>query len=192
MRGALLAMAIAGCTGRVAGGKHPTPTLPTGPCAVEGVTGMLPGVTLAIRSASCVYSVGDQAQFTYEVTTDASVPAITTPDGGGGCGSCQVRSTDPLSWVTWRIGGAAPDGTSQDYCICDTGCCPPDRMQTIQPVTAMETATIGWDLRNWNGPSDTSNPEGPYFPPGVYAVNVTFGGFASGSVTASLPVEILE
>lgn len=60
-------------------------TLPDGPCAVENVTGTIPGVTLAVRSSSCVFNRGTPATFTYEVTTTAATPAITVPDSGGGC-----------------------------------------------------------------------------------------------------------
>ncbi|MGE5183705.1 MAG: hypothetical protein ACM31C_16650 [Acidobacteriota bacterium] len=184
MRAAVLALLVGGCTTTVG---H----LSDGPCAVENVTGSLPGVTLAIRSSSCRYSQGAMAHFTYEVTTDSTVPAITTPGAtGGGCGSCFAPGPDPLSFVDWSIGGTAPDGTSQSYCLCDTGCCPPDRMYTVQPAVADETDTIDWDTHNWGGPSDYNAPQGPVFPAGVYGVYVTFIGFSSGRVTAVLPIEI--
>lgn len=76
-------------------------TLPDGPCAVENVTGTIPGVTLAIRSSSCVYKRGTAATFTYEVTTTANTPAITVPDSGGGCSSCRGYTTDPITFTGW-------------------------------------------------------------------------------------------
>ena len=56
---------------------------------------------------------------------------------------------------------------------------------------ATESGTINWSGRNWSGPSDTNNPEGAPFAPGSYGVNVTFDGRGQGSVTATLPIEIV-
>jgi hypothetical protein len=191
MRLVAVVVVCAACTGQVhstADYRDAQPLLGP-PCSVEGVTGTIPGVTLAIRSSSCTYVPGQTAHFTFEVTTDASVPGISVA-ATTGCSACQQGTTDPLSWVGWSVGGRAPDGSSQMYCLCDTGCCAPHDAATIQPAVADEMASFDWDVRNWNGPSDTSAPEGAYFPPGSYAVHVTFHGDASGSVDAMLPITV--
>lgn len=185
----LVMVTLGGCTSTAPQAPPYEPTLPPGPCAVEGVTGSIPGVTLAIRSEECVYQVGQPARFTYEVATGAAVPAIDVPSSAG-CGACVKPSTDPLSWIAWRIEGTT-HGVTHTYCLCDTGCCPPDQAQTVQPAITTASDVIEWSGRNWYGPSDTSQPEGAFFPPGVYRVKVTFFGFDEGSVTAELPIEII-
>ena len=164
---------------------------PTGPCEIDNVTGTLQGVSISIRANECSLLRGQAAHFDYTVTVDASVPAIAMP-ASAGCGACQKRTTDPSSWVRWGIGGTADVGTSQSYCICDTGCCPPDAAQTIQPAAAIVTGAIDWDGRTWYGPSDTDMPEGDFFLTGSYAVHVTFNGYDSGNVDAALPIDVYE
>jgi hypothetical protein len=159
-------------------------------CSVLDVTGTIPGVSISIQSSRCVYHVGEQAEFTYEVTTDGTVPAIDIA-AGSGCGSCSKPSEDPLSFVSYQIGGAAPGGEPQSYCLCDVGCCLPDEAATVQPKATTVSATIEWSGRNWSGPSDTNNPQGDFFLPGSYGVNVTFNGREQGSVKATLPIEII-
>lgn len=183
-------LVLAGCdlTGTDADDQ---PTLPGGPCAVENVTGAVPGVTLAIRSDSCVYKRGTAASFRYEVTASATAPAITVPDSGGGCGECSSRTQDPASFTRWTVGGTSAGGENQSYCLCDAGCCAPTQMQTIQLDAIESVATIQWQGRTWSGPSDTNNPMGDFFLPGHYDVVVTFQGYAAGTVQASLPIEII-
>jgi hypothetical protein len=38
-----------------------------------------------------------------------------------------------------------------------------------------------WDGVNWSGPSDTTNPKGAFFPPGIYTLTV----HASGTYAAA-------
>lgn len=195
MRLLLAIVALTGCEiGAGSADEHPsfTQTLPDGPCAVEDVTGDVPGVTISIRSDACVYARGTAAAFHYEVTASATTPAITIPDSGGGCGDCEGHTTDPASFVRWSIGGTSAGGESQDYCICDVGCCAPTQTATIQLDALESAATIDWQGREWSGPSDTGNPMGELFLPGRYDVVVTFEGYAAGSVQARLPIEIVD
>jgi hypothetical protein len=187
MRAALPIVALAACAGN-ASTKSPQPS---NPCAVDGVTGTIPGVILAIRSDACTLPRGTAVTFTYEVTTTSAVPAIAVPGSGGGCSSCATYTTDPLTFVSARIGGTATDGTAQSYCVCDQGCCAPTQDQTIQPIATTSSAPYMWSGRTWGGPSDTGNPEGDFFLPGSYFVTVTFDGFAAGTVVAQLPIEIV-
>lgn len=198
MRGVVVLLLMAGChvandQAAIDAPPHDpyVQTLPDGPCSVDDVGGVIAGVTISIRSSSCVYRQGVEAFFTYDVTTDATVPPLEVP-ATTSCGKCGRYSTDPGSFVDWRIGGNATTGALQTYCICDTGCCPPNAEETIQPAATTVTETITWSGRNWFGPSDTGEVEGDYFPPGRYTVSVRFFGFAQGSVVAELPIEILD
>lgn len=195
---ALVGVLVAGCgqtvgeTGDAASDSVPpyAQTLPNGLCAVEGVTGTIAGVTLAIRSASCVYKRGTPAKFTVEVTTSASVPPITIPTSAG-CGDCHGYSTDPLTFASYYIAGTSPGGTAERYCECDVGCCAPDVEHQVQVDATTKTFTIDWSGREWTGPSDTGNAMGDFFVPGRYSVYATFAGFAAGNVEAALPIEII-
>lgn len=192
---------LVGCSRTVGGTTDAAPdvtnippyeqTLPDGPCAVENITGTIPGVTLAIRSSSCVYKRGTPATFTYEVTTTANTPAITVPDSGGGCSSCRGHTTDPITFTGWIINGTSAGGENQQYCLCDVGCCAPTQEKTVQVVATTSAKTIEWSGKTWSGPSDTGNPMGEFFLPGRYSVHISFTGFSEGLVEATLPIEVI-
>ena len=195
---ALVAFAFAGAcggstpldpAGSLDGGHAAAPVIPApgAPCSVEGVTGATAGVKLSIRSAKCVYRVGEAATFTYEVTTDANVAPVSTA-ASQSCGRCTPLTSDPMSVVDYAIGGASSDGRAQKYCVCDVGCCAPDTARTVTMAAVTESAIIEWSGRNWYGPSDTNTAPGAFFPPGHYDVTVTFD---RGAVRAKLPIEIV-
>jgi hypothetical protein len=194
MLAGLVLASVAACQGSVgsvddAGLDAPVTTLPGDPCSTGDITGTLPGVTISIVSASCRYHRGQAASFEYEVVVDASVPAIDVP-ASQSC-DCAFRSQEIASWVTWQIDGSAAGGENQRYCLCDTGCCPGQDATTVTPEVGTSADTIQWSGHVWNGPSDTGNQEGDPFAVGTYAVNVSFTGFNRGSVTASLPIEVI-
>ncbi|XYH97554.1 hypothetical protein ACMHYB_59000 [Sorangium sp. So ce1128] len=178
-----------GCGGCGSGGGCGFP--PDEPCAVRDVEGTIPGVKISIESSRCAYHEGEPAEFIYTVTTDSSVPPIDIA-ASTGCGRCVEPSADPLSFVSYKISGLtwAADPQPQLYCLCDVGCCAPDEAATVQVDATTATQTIRWSGRQWNGPSDTSNPEGDFFAPGSYEVEVTFDGKEQGVVTAKLGIEI--
>ena len=159
-----------------------------GLCSVE-MTGTLPGVSIEVSSMSCRYRRGEAAVFTYRVTVDASVPAIDVPESNS-C-DCNHRNAQIDSWVSWTIAGTSSAGSSQQYCLCDTGCCAPQSSATITPQQGTIEENIMWPGRVWQGPSDTGNEPGDYFEVGTYNVTVSFAGYAQGGVTASLPIEIV-
>lgn len=186
---ALLAV-LAGCDSSDRSGDNDGSVVLLGqPCSVDDVTGTLPGVSVSISSSSCLYRVGEPAQFTYRVTTTAAVPAIDIPDSSS-C-ACDHRTAEISSWLAWSIGGTSASGNSQQYCLCDTGCCAPQASTTITPVVGTFANTLEWSGRVWGGPSDTGNPEGAFFQVGTYGVTVRFSGYAMGFVEATLPIEIL-
>ncbi|WP_437742858.1 hypothetical protein WMF39_46285 [Sorangium sp. So ce1504] len=161
------------------------------PCAVRDVEGTIPGVKISIESSRCSYHEREPAEFIFTVTTDSSVPPIDIA-ASTGCGRCVEPTSDPLSFVSYKISGLSwgADPQPQLYCLCDVGCCAPDEAVTVQVDATTVTQTIRWSGRQWTGPSDTSNPEGAFFQAGSYDVEVTFDGQEQGSVTAKLPIEI--
>ncbi|HSD88319.1 MAG TPA: hypothetical protein VLB44_12415 [Kofleriaceae bacterium] len=188
---------LAACHGTVqtassdAGEPPYTQMLPDGPCAIEGITGPVAGVSLSIRGATCVIHRGIGATFTFEVTTN-NVPVIAVPGSGGGCGPCAAHSADPLTFIVWNIYGTSPGGAEQRYCECDGGCCPPTTDATVQVTSTTIGDTITWSGRTWSGPSDTNNPMGDFFLPGRYGVFVAFIGYDQGETVATLPIEVIE
>ncbi|WP_437755471.1 hypothetical protein [Sorangium sp. So ce1389] len=179
----------AGGCGEGSGGGCGLP--PEQPCEVRDVEGTIPGVKITIESSRCFYHQGEAAEFVYTVTTDSSVPPIDIA-ASTGCGRCVEPTSDPLSFVSYKISGLSwgAEPQPQLYCLCDVGCCPPDESATVQVDATTATQTIRWSGRQWNGPSDTSNPEGDFFALGSYEVEVTFDGKEQGVVTAKLPIEI--
>jgi hypothetical protein len=66
-------------------------------------------------------------------------------------------------------------GDGQSYSLADIGLGQPkDSPRGIQKGTHL--LSFDWDGRNWAGPSDTSNPKGPPFPPGTYQLTVRLTG----------------
>lgn len=66
-------------------------------------------------------------------------------------------------------------GDGQSYSLADIGLGQPkDSPRGIQKGTHL--LSFDWDGKNWAGPSDTSNPKGPPFPPGTYQLTVRLTG----------------
>jgi hypothetical protein len=169
-------------------------TLPDGPCAIENVTGAVPGVILAIRSASCVYRQGEIATLTYQVTLDGTTPTITIPaDPPGGCGTCVSASSDPLSFLWPTIAGTSLGGADQLYCPgVSAGCCAPHPELTFQLAAGSYSRAVQWSGRTIDCPSDTSREEGSLFPAGRYEARARFDAYNAGSLAAQLPIELLD
>jgi hypothetical protein len=150
-------------------------------CSDPGLT----GVRVCVSSETCTFKSGVGGTFTYEVTVDDTAPVLHTAATGPGCGVCASWSADPLSFVSWNIGGAGAR-----YCMCDTGCCAPQPEKTVTLDRGTRSAKIDWPGKQWNGPSDTGAPLGAPFPPGNYTVSVSFSGAKEGNVTANLPITV--
>lgn len=106
-------------------------------------------------------------------------------------------------------------GNQQHYCVCDPGYGTFDCLELRAdygapwpedtPACNFHTLKAGvykaafhWDGRNWNGPSDTTNPEGDSFPAGDYVFTVNAEGYLGPSapygkfqINAKLPVRLL-
>jgi hypothetical protein len=150
------------------------PPLDGGSCN-GGTSSNLPGVQLAFPDQPCSYTAAEVAagiEIVYDEVITEALSGLSPADGdAGGC----ARPDDAGLIVSYRI-----EGAGQSYCLCDTGLCAPQSTVTTT-VEGTHTRQIPWDGRNWNGPSDTGNPEGAAFPSGTYTI--TLG--ASGTYRAS-------
>ena len=66
-------------------------------------------------------------------------------------------------------------GNGQSYGLFDRGLGQP-RWTPLVIRKGVYPRTFQWDGRNWRGPSDTSVPKGPPFPPGIYTLSVSVIG----------------
>jgi hypothetical protein len=155
----------------------------------------LPGVQLAFHDQPCSYTAAEVAagiEIAYDEVITAALSGVSPALGdAGGC----AQPDDAGLIVGYRISGAG-----QNYCVCDTGLCAPQSSVTTT-VVGTHTRRIPWDGRNWSGPSDTGNPEGAAFPPGIYTITLAASGTyqtsdagvdagATFSVTASRSITI--
>lgn len=89
-------------------------------------------------------------------------------------------------------------GNGHGYALYDCGPGAPEPSRPAQPLAkARHEYTMQWDGRNWSGPSDTTMPKGPPFPPGEYKLAVSLWGIVESAdgpryfkVEAAAPVEI--
>lgn len=171
----VLCVVLVGCTG------EPQVANPT-PCSVEGVTGPVLGVTIAIRSTSCVYSYGTGGVFTFDVVVDAAAPALHFAAEAPGCTlRPNPYTSDPLSLTRALIYDA-----ERAFCSnCGGECAPAEPELTIQPIPGVVSGVI-----EWSGRENTTQNPGPYFEPGDYAVHVSFDGGDAGHVVAELPITV--
>ncbi|MHB8877925.1 MAG: hypothetical protein ACYC8T_29880 [Myxococcaceae bacterium] len=126
----------------------------------------------------CSYTLAQAAAgvvFKYELQV-GSPWAVTYKDAG-------CRSPGPSGLIIRE----SLEGTTQRYCVCDTGIC---LHRDIKEILATGTfaGTFSWDGKNWTGPSDYMKPKGAAFPTGTYEFIVTAGGI-NDSTGQSFAVE---
>jgi len=73
----------------------------------------------------------------------------------------------PFAWI---------QGNGQQYRPWDFGLSPAPAMKPVTITKGARAYRLEWDGRNWQGPSDTSMPKGPPFPPGRYTITVRIVG----------------
>jgi hypothetical protein len=156
------------------------------PCSACSPPGSIAGVSVCVSASTCVYEQGKGGTFKYEVTVGPDAPLLHI-EATTGCSFCGQFSSEPLSFINYAITG---DGAQ--YCLCDTGCCPPKVAQEITLKQGKFEGSFDWPGKQWSGPSDTGNPLGAPFPPGSYTVAVTFSGAAEGAVAANLPIQVVS
>jgi len=162
-------------------------TTPT--CRVEGVVGTLPGVRISIEADKCVFRVREGGEFRYRVSVAPGMEPTLHVAAGIDWGDCNICGADPLTCVQEWVGSDAAH-----YCECDIGLC--DRPPVDLYVTLLAGDFAGvlvWPGVSWDGPSDTSSPYGPPFPPGSYEVRISLveTGSPGRSVVARLPIEVV-
>jgi hypothetical protein len=168
-------------------------------------TSTLPHVHIVFQATKCTFTLAEAAakiSIPYDLVVDEDVPGFV-----------------PAS--PYRYGSSAANlvldedikGGTQLYCLCDTGLpaplCPLDDGGDVFsdagplggcPAVTIPAGTyhrvITWDGRNWTGPSDTDNPEGPPFPPGDYAVEVateqgSIGDAGALFASGKLPIRLV-
>ena len=139
-----------------------------------GTSSNLSGVQLVFPDQPCVYTAAEVAagiQIAYDEVITAAVANLRSTSNSGNC----ARPDDAGLIVGYQISGAG-----QSYCLCDTGLCAPEIFVNTT-VVGTHARKIPWDGRNWYGPSDTNNPEGPAFPPGTYTITLTASGTRQSS-----------
>lgn len=167
---------VTGCSG----GSHVDGEVDAGLCVPES-SSTLPHVRIELHPDGCVLTLSKNAALTipYTVTVDQPVegfvPAALYPYGA------EVANLEVRESVS---------GTGQHYCVCDKGLprwgCPAsdggidERGYSTGAACGEVTIPAGtwsrtftWTGHNWNGPSDTMNPLGAAFPPGVYDLKIT-------------------
>jgi hypothetical protein len=68
-------------------------------------------------------------------------------------------------------------GNCQSYALRDIGLGSPIPYDPITIRRGRYASSFEWHGRNWDGPSDTSNPQGPPFPPESYTLTVRLLGY---------------
>jgi hypothetical protein len=160
-------------------------------CVVDD-TSSLPHVHVRFASSSCTFTVAEAAHgitIRYDLVVDQDVQGF-VPARPYAYGS------DAANLVLDEL----LQGGGQKYCVCDKGlplpACPladggtyvPDASPDgrCAPVTipaGVYPRTFTWDGRNWGGPSDTANPEGPPFPAGDYELSIATEPGAVGAAS---------
>ncbi len=95
---------------------------------------------------------------------------------------CAKPLAGPNVFVMTRVLGG-----THSYCFCDVGRCREAGLSSGATAGRFEE-TFQWDGREWNGPSDHSQPKGPAFPPGEYAFVLESGVNDARADSDSMPV----
>jgi hypothetical protein len=157
-------------SGSVCAHAFPPPT--QGP-ACNGVhASNLPGVEIVFTDDSCGYSppgpttTAINVHYQLKIATDIADVVAEPLDFG----HCQTPDAAHGLIVDFRI-----EGSGHRYCLCDTGLCAGTLKTTVARHGAYDGVVI-WGGHEWNGPSDTSQPQGPAFPAGTYTLTLRAKG----------------
>lgn len=162
-------------------------------------TSTIPHVHVDFTSPTCAFSLAQAragVHFPYRIVIDEDVPGyVSSTESNEGVLMYPGDSIDGLRVAIALSGGA------QRYCLCDQGgpqsFCDLDdggisfnngAPGACKPITLRKGTyddswprysggqALAWDGRNWDGPSDTSNPEGTAFPAGDYTLELRIDG----------------
>jgi hypothetical protein len=141
----------------------------------------LPGVSLDLSGNPPVITLEQAAHgvtFVYRTRIEMDLPGVTSPPlDAGRCDQPDASGLAVLEMIT---------GDGRTYCLCDTGLCAP-RDYRVDLAAGEYEGSFEWDGREWFGPSDTSNPKGPPFPPGTYQIRLTASGTYRNGGGAEVP-----
>jgi hypothetical protein len=155
------------------------PQYDAGGNCIVGDTFDPPIAAVTFDGAPCSYSLAEIAagiQIPWHEEVDQTISGLhPTQADAGRC----MQPDEAGLIVTYQISGGG-----QQYCLCDQGLCFPQTFTTTA-VAGNYYHSIGWDGRNWFGPSDTGNPEGAPFPPGTYTIVLTATGTFDGAPVAT-------
>jgi hypothetical protein len=160
-------------------------------CALEA-TSSLPGVAVRFAATDCTFTLAQAAagiSIPYTLTVDADIDVVNAADLPP-LGAVDVGGLEVLEDLS---------GGGQHYCVCDTGLWPARDAGTSAVLKRGTYAhAFTWHGRNWNGPSDTSTPEGAPFPAGTYRFETRARGTYTGdagvapfTVTAAFRVTLV-
>ncbi len=164
--------------------RRPSPDAAMTCTSAGSATLNAPPVEISFEGLPCSLSLAEVARgvrLPYAVRITATTPGVIP--GPSDAGSCNRPGPSGLSF------SVTIEGNGQRYCLCDVGPCPPAPAMptTLQPGSWPDT--YEWTGRNWSGPSDTNNPMGAAFPPGLYSFTVSTRGLRrtpTGDVPFSL------
>ena len=154
-------------------------------CLVGG-SSSLAGVSIDFPTEDCSFTLAEAAagiEIPYDVVIDSAVSGVSSDaQDAGGCdqpGPSGMRDFAQLG------------GSGQNYCLCDTGFCPPPVPSTTTLVPGVYGSVFSWEGRNWNGPSDTVNPQGAPFPAGTYTLTISIEGSVEDSSSTNPPYTVV-
>lgn len=162
-----------------------------GPCGCNiSNSSTLPGVSIRYTGTTCTFTLAQAAagiEIPYQVEIVSATPNVAPASQD--VGNCEMPDQSGL------ILFARLAGMSQQYCQCDVGLCSGPRLKPPITLTAgTYPESFSWDGKNWNGPSDTNQPEAAPFPVGSYTLDVSAVGSvgnASFTVNATLGIQLV-
>jgi hypothetical protein len=128
-------------------------------------------VSIEFSKPEYVFSASELAKgvrINYSVNVVSDVPEMCPePQDWGHCAPAGPSGLCPFEEIS---------GHGQSYSLRDCGRCAARPAQAVEIRKGSYPLSFEWDGRNWNGPSCTSDPKGPPFPPGTYSLKVSMAG----------------
>jgi hypothetical protein len=129
-------------------------------------------VAILFQEPNYTFSLADVAKgvaFEYDIVCHQDIASIIPiPQDMGHAAGGGPSGLIPFEEIT---------GNGQRFALDDVGLAPGIRYESIRLRKGRYRCSFEWRGRNWNGPSDTGNKEGPPFPAGEYTLTVRLFGF---------------
>ena len=148
------------------------------------------GVRIHVEGDQCNFRYGQGGTFRYRVTVYQPISYF-VPESSS-CGFCEKLGSDvqPFTRVTVVSFGA---NELVSYCAdCDVGCCPPSEEAAHRLAKQTYEGVLEWPARRFNGPSDTGQVPGAFFPvgPADVVITVNLPAVRDAVTTVRLPITI--